>query len=150
MRENLDKRASISKTLESESSIPDMFDYNPQSAVVTTVDPEPKADPDVKRSQEQVFDYMDVIHEKAKKLEKKIEEDDDLPSSISELERKKKAIDDQRVKEFEKQLAKQRENEIAIEKQKVAQKKAEEKERQAIKELEMAKQREEQELERAK
>lgn len=52
------------------------------------------------------------------------EEDD-----ISELERKKKEIDDEKVKNFETQLSKKREEELTIEKQKIIQKKAEEKER---------------------
>jgi hypothetical protein len=78
----------------------------------------------VKKSQEQVFDYMDVIKEQSKKLELKLTDDED----ISELERKKKAIDDQKVKQFEIELSKRRSEEIVLEKQRIAQKKAQEKE----------------------
>ena len=55
--------------------------------------PQPVDDPEikeVKKSQEQVFDYMDVIKEQSKKMEQKILEDDD----ISELERKRKEMDE--------------------------------------------------------
>jgi hypothetical protein len=58
-------------------------------------------------------------------MEQKMNEEDD----ISELERKKKEIDDEKVKNFETQLSKKREEELTIEKQKIIQKKAEEKER---------------------
>jgi hypothetical protein len=63
---------------------------------------------------------------------------------------KKKEIDDQKVKNFEMELFKKRTEELNMEKQKIAQKKAEDKEVDAIKELEIAKQNEEKELEKAK
>jgi hypothetical protein len=82
------------------------------SAPAVPVDQEIK---DVKKSQEQVFDYMDVIKEQSKKIEQKILEDDD----ISELESKRKLIDDQKVEAYEKQLSKKRDEEVTIEKQKI-------------------------------
>ena len=45
-------------------------------------------------------------------MEQKILEDDD----ISELERKRKEADDQKVQAFEKQLSKKRDEEVTLEK----------------------------------
>ena len=137
-----EKRASVSKAFEEQNEIEDMpIEHN--SAPLPPITEEIN---EVKKSQEQVFDYMDVIKEQSKKMEQKLLEDDD----ISELERKKKEADDQKVQAFEKQLSKKREEEVALEKQKIVQKKAEEKERLTIKELEAAKAKEEKELEKAR
>lgn len=111
-----EKRASIAKQLTDDpTEIEDM-------PIEHSTMPQPPLVPDdeikeVKRSQEQVFDYMDVIKEQAKKLEQKLVTDDD---DISALERKKKEIDAQRVKEFEQQLSKKREEELELEKQRIA------------------------------
>ena len=78
-----EKRASVSKAFEDQNEIEDMpIEHN--AAPITEEIKE------VKKSQEQVFDYMDVIKEQSKKMEQKILEDDD----ISELERKRKEADD--------------------------------------------------------
>ena len=79
---------------------------------------------------------MDTIHEQQKKLEMKLADEVAADDGISELERKKKEIDDQKVKQFEMELSKKREGEIQLEKQRIAQQKAEEREKKAIKELE--------------